>query len=466
MAARLPQPGSDDGTWGNILNDFLSQAHNSDGSLKDSTVGTSKLADNSVTNIKLDAATQATLSSVQGKYMKPSGGIPVGDLSAVGSASPSTFLRGDNTWATPATNLPAGGTSGQVLIKQNNTDYNTGWANGVQLSQSQAPLLPGNASVGVQAAAARADHVHPSAGIYGWLGTGSDGAVVFDGTQVPPGTAKVSATVYKATRSLNFTSMTISAGITLDMCAFYLRVRGILAGPSSGTPAVITCSQNGVVGGVNMSVAGGFPYTLNSGAAGRPVAIGVGLAGGVGTTAIGGSATSNIWSLYYLQSGIGGNGSNGSGGSGSSVNSNGMVQDIWSEFNVATSGFGHYFDQANPGGQMGVMAGGCGGSAGGGDGTNKGGAGGTGGNIVIVNTLVISGLINITAPGTAGGTPTTGNCGGGGGGGGGVARLNAVDLSLWTGSVLAPGGMGGNGCGTGAAGTAGGVGMALATQWA
>jgi hypothetical protein len=33
--ARLPNPGSDTNTWGNILNDFLSQAHNSDGTLKD-----------------------------------------------------------------------------------------------------------------------------------------------------------------------------------------------------------------------------------------------------------------------------------------------------------------------------------------------------------------------------------------------------------------------------------------------
>jgi hypothetical protein len=34
--SRLPTPGSDDGTWGTILNDYLSVAHNSDGSLKDS----------------------------------------------------------------------------------------------------------------------------------------------------------------------------------------------------------------------------------------------------------------------------------------------------------------------------------------------------------------------------------------------------------------------------------------------
>lgn len=32
--ARLPVPGADAGTWGNVLNDFLSVGHNSDGSLK------------------------------------------------------------------------------------------------------------------------------------------------------------------------------------------------------------------------------------------------------------------------------------------------------------------------------------------------------------------------------------------------------------------------------------------------
>ncbi len=38
MSSRLPIPGSDQGTWGQILNDFLSNAHNSDGSLKNQVV--------------------------------------------------------------------------------------------------------------------------------------------------------------------------------------------------------------------------------------------------------------------------------------------------------------------------------------------------------------------------------------------------------------------------------------------
>ncbi len=36
--SRLPTPGSDAGNWGDILNDFLDQSHNSDGSLKSSAV--------------------------------------------------------------------------------------------------------------------------------------------------------------------------------------------------------------------------------------------------------------------------------------------------------------------------------------------------------------------------------------------------------------------------------------------
>lgn len=44
--ARLPNPGSDDGTWGTILNDYLSVEHNSDGTLKARTDGSVELTSN------------------------------------------------------------------------------------------------------------------------------------------------------------------------------------------------------------------------------------------------------------------------------------------------------------------------------------------------------------------------------------------------------------------------------------
>ena len=39
--ARLPNPGSDDGTWGAVLNDFLQQSHKTDGTLKPTSLNAS-----------------------------------------------------------------------------------------------------------------------------------------------------------------------------------------------------------------------------------------------------------------------------------------------------------------------------------------------------------------------------------------------------------------------------------------
>ncbi|HEY5668085.1 MAG TPA: hypothetical protein VIR03_02855 [Candidatus Saccharimonadales bacterium] len=58
---RLPIPGSDDNQWGSILNDYLSQAHNADGSLKANSVGSGQIQDGSLPKTKLDASTQASL---------------------------------------------------------------------------------------------------------------------------------------------------------------------------------------------------------------------------------------------------------------------------------------------------------------------------------------------------------------------------------------------------------------------
>lgn len=46
--ARLPQPGADNGTWGNILNEFLTVEHNADGTLKESGTLSSKADDAAV----------------------------------------------------------------------------------------------------------------------------------------------------------------------------------------------------------------------------------------------------------------------------------------------------------------------------------------------------------------------------------------------------------------------------------
>lgn len=54
---RLPQPGGDADAWGTILNDYLSQAHDTDGSLKTGAVTTVSIRDDTITPAKLSAGT-------------------------------------------------------------------------------------------------------------------------------------------------------------------------------------------------------------------------------------------------------------------------------------------------------------------------------------------------------------------------------------------------------------------------
>lgn len=79
--ARLPQPGSDTGTWGDILNDFLHTEHNSDGSLKLRTDGTFyKKPGGGIPANDLDSPTQTKLAQIASAYQKPASGIPKTDL--------------------------------------------------------------------------------------------------------------------------------------------------------------------------------------------------------------------------------------------------------------------------------------------------------------------------------------------------------------------------------------------------
>lgn len=74
MTQRLPIPGQDDGTWGDILNGFLEVEHNADGTLK--------------------IRTDGTVAPLSG------GKVPTTNLGS-GTAGSSNFLRGDGVWAVP-----------------------------------------------------------------------------------------------------------------------------------------------------------------------------------------------------------------------------------------------------------------------------------------------------------------------------------------------------------------------------
>lgn len=87
--ARMPVPGADEGTWGDVLNDFLAAAHNSDGSIKDAGV-------------------------VAAKYVKPGSGIPESDLAAAVQTKLNADV-GTDTAAQPGTSTTVGTSSAQLV---------------------------------------------------------------------------------------------------------------------------------------------------------------------------------------------------------------------------------------------------------------------------------------------------------------------------------------------------------------
>ena len=133
---RLPKPGQDVGSWGQILNEFLSVSLNSDGTIKQSAVG----------SIGVQGATGATgpvgvigPQGPQGNQGERGLQGPIGQTGATGAAGPQgamgpTGLVGStgssgHTGATGAagTGVPSGGAVDQVLSKATASDYDTQW---------------------------------------------------------------------------------------------------------------------------------------------------------------------------------------------------------------------------------------------------------------------------------------------------------------------------------------------------
>ncbi|MFZ2545220.1 MAG: hypothetical protein WAW80_04540 [Candidatus Saccharimonadales bacterium] len=111
--SRLPTPGGDNGNWGTILNDYLSQTHNPDGTLKDGSVTSAKLADGTIVACDISATAGITETQLAGTVQA--------SLTAADNAAPK----------------PAAGTDGKVL-QWNNTSGQLEDAS-TQLDNTYAP---------------------------------------------------------------------------------------------------------------------------------------------------------------------------------------------------------------------------------------------------------------------------------------------------------------------------------------
>lgn len=120
--ARLPQPGGDDGNWGDILNDYLSQTLNTDGTLKTGVVS----------EAKLDA-------NVQSKLNASGGSVAWADI----TGKPAVIAAGADQ-AAARTAISAGtsnlalGTTGSTALAGDTTAADIGGVTGVGITEVRA----------------------------------------------------------------------------------------------------------------------------------------------------------------------------------------------------------------------------------------------------------------------------------------------------------------------------------------
>ena len=138
--ARLPQLGGDENTWGQVLNDFLLETHNNDGTLKPDVVTATNLAPNAVDNSALssNSVTNATLAVSGGtdgqvltkdsgqasgiKWASATASVPQATTTSVGTVQ----LAGDLGGTATAPTVPALAGKEPTLTAGNSAQYYRG----------------------------------------------------------------------------------------------------------------------------------------------------------------------------------------------------------------------------------------------------------------------------------------------------------------------------------------------------
>lgn len=208
IMVRLPTPGADEGQWGQILNDFLMRAHETDGALKENSVTAAAIAPNTIAEENLTPAVQAKLNTVAGQQgaTGPQGATgasgPAGAHGATGAAGPqgSSGAAGSQG-ATGASGTPgiagatgpqgAAGTAGATGASGPAGVAGSNGATGATGPQGTSGPVGASGTPGTQGATG-ASGPAGSAGIAGATGaTGPAGATGPQGASGPVGSAGI-----------------------------------------------------------------------------------------------------------------------------------------------------------------------------------------------------------------------------------------------------------------------------------
>ncbi len=261
--ARLPIPGSDKGNWGQILNEYLSAAHNADGTLKANSVNGATIANGSIPESKLDSAVQSKLNSGGGSQGATGAQGPAGPAGAQGA--PGAAGSPGAVGATGAQG-PAGsaGSQGPAGAQGATGPAGTGVAILGSLSnQSELPptgnngdayLIAGSLWVWTGSDWEDAGNIQGPAGNQGATGAagaaGAQGATGPQGPQGPPGTGGGGGSSYtfrnitaNATAAdgdfifVDSTSGAITITLPAPVASGYVRVKRLNA-PGNGVQVV------------------------------------------------------------------------------------------------------------------------------------------------------------------------------------------------------------------------------------
>ena len=202
--ARLPIPGSDQGSWGQILNEYLSQSHNTDGTIKPGVVG----------ETNLDSATVAKLNVVAGQQGATGPAGPQGPAGSQGSAGAQGATGPAGVQGPAGSAGPTGATG--VAGPAGATGAGATGATG-----PQGPVGPGGGATGPTGATGP----QGPAGSVGATGAGATGATGAVGATGPAGSGggsftfrSVTANTTAANNEALFVDST-SGGITITLPA-------------------------------------------------------------------------------------------------------------------------------------------------------------------------------------------------------------------------------------------------------